>query len=383
MSESATARQISTTPRSLRVEWDDGRVGEFPSIWLRDNRPGDRDAHSGQRLIDITDLPPDARIRSAGLHADTVLVEWETEPQPTSFDLAWLARQAAGGAPLGRPELQTRLWLEGSSVDAEADFGWAALEDLGSAKARLAWLTRLLQDGIAFIRGVPSRPEAILEAVALMGDVAETNYGRVFDVRSVPQPENLAYSDLGLGLHTDNPYREPVPGFQALHVLAASPDGGDSLFADGFALAEHLRAQAPEAFRDLTQTAVPFLYRSGEADLYAERPLIQLSCEGAVMAVHYNSRSISPLRLAPGRIESFYASYRAFAQLLREPRFQVRYRLPEGVLVAFDNHRVLHGRTAFSSARHLRHLRGCYLTRDSVYSRTAVLRRKLAAEGVS
>jgi alpha-ketoglutarate-dependent taurine dioxygenase len=39
---------------------------------------------------------------------------------------------------------------------------------------------------------------------------------------------------------------------------------------------------------------------------------------------------------------------------------------------------VLHGRTGFASARHPRHLQGCYLTRDSVYSMTAVLRRQLA-----
>ncbi|PMV84699.1 TauD/TfdA family dioxygenase, partial [Pseudomonas sp. GW460-C8] len=85
-------------------------------------------------------------------------------------------------------------------------------------------------------------------------------YGLLFDVRSVAQPENLAYSDHGLGLHTDNPYRDPVPGFQALHVLASSPEGGDSLFADGFALAEHLRATERAAFEILSRTPVPFLY---------------------------------------------------------------------------------------------------------------------------
>ncbi len=95
-----------------------------------------------------------------------------------------------------------------------------------------------MQDGAAFLDGVPPAETAILDAMTLVGRVSETNYGQVFDVRSVPQPENLAYSDLGLGLHTDNPYREPVPGFQALlHVLTASPDGGESLFADGFAIA--------------------------------------------------------------------------------------------------------------------------------------------------
>src|SRR5208282_6061930 len=119
---------------------------------------------------------------------------------------------------------------------------------------------RLLQDGIAFMSGVPPVEGGILEAMVLIGRVSETNYGLVFDVRSVPQPENLAYSDFGLGLHTDNPYREPVPGFQALHALLASPEGGDSLFADGFALAEHARVTAPDAFALLTQTPVPFYY---------------------------------------------------------------------------------------------------------------------------
>jgi gamma-butyrobetaine dioxygenase len=241
-------------------------------------------------------------------------------------------------------------------------------------QARLEWLTRLLQDGIAFLGEVPAVEAGILAAMSLVGRVAETNYGLVFDVRAVPQPENLAYSDLGLGLHTDNPYREPVPGFQALHTLVAAPDGGDSLFADGFALAEQLRQGAPAAFALLTRTAVPFRYQSAQADLYAERPLIELACTGAVAAVHYNSRSIGPLRLPADECRSFYAAYRQFAELLREPRFQVRIRLGDGDLVVFDNRRILHGRTGFASAQHPRHLRGCYLTRDSVYSETALLR---------
>jgi len=57
--------------------------------------------------------------------------------------------------------------------------------------------------------------------------------------------------------------------------------------------------------------------------------------------------------------------------------------LRDGDLVVFDNQRTLHGRTAFSSARHPRHLRGCYLTRDSVYSEAALLRRKLQPEAGS
>jgi gamma-butyrobetaine dioxygenase len=354
-------------------------VSEFASLWLRDNVRADRDPHSGQRLIDIADLPAQPHIRAARADDGSVHIDFEGEAQPATFGLEWLAAQAAGGA--GEvPERQRRLWADGARLDARRDFAWLKL---GAARAdpraRLAWLTRLLQDGIAFLTAVPCEPQAILNAVSFVGRVAETNYGQVFDVRSVAQPENLAYSDLGLGLHTDNPYREPVPGFQALHALVTSPEGGANLFADGLALAAYLREIAPGDFALLTDTAVPFHYRSGDAELYAERPLIQLSCAGDVTAVHYNNRSIAPLRLPAGQTSAFYGAYRRFAALLREPRFQLRLRLADGELVVFDNQRTLHGRTAFTSAKYPRHLQGCYLTRDSVYSAAGLLRRELGA----
>ncbi len=376
MSEAAATRRIRSTPDMLVIEWANGEIGEFASLWLRDNLPEDRDPHNGQRLVDIADLPEQPRIRSAVARDGAVRIDWEREAPPASFGLDWLAtmhhshRQPA--------ELDTHRWLQGAMLDASQRFAWASFAAARSDQSvRLAWLRRLLQDGIAFLREVPRTEAAILDATEPLGRVLETNYGQVFDVRSVPQPENLAYSDLGLGLHTDNPYRDPVPGFQALHVLAASPDGGESLFADGHALAEHLRVTDPDAFSLLTRTAVPFRYRSKDAELYAERPLIQLSCRGEVAAVHYNSRSIAPLRLPPRETTTFYPAYRRFALLLRDSRLQLKLRLADGDLVVFDNQRVLHGRTAFSSAKHARHLRGCYLARDSVYGAAALLRRAL------
>ena len=375
MAEARLAARVSSTPEALTIEWRAGGVSEFASLWLRDNVREDRDAASGQRLVDIVDLPAAPRIRSARADGGRVQIEWEGEARSAAFELGWLAAQAAGAAAQ-RPELSRRLWLEGARLDPRRDFAWAELALVrAEPRVRLEWLTRLAQDGLAFLEAVPCDPSTILGAASLIGRVAETNYGLLFDVRSVPQPENLAYSDLGLGLHTDNPYREPVPGFQALHALVTSPEGGDSLFADGFALAAHLRESAPEAFRLLTTTAVPFHYASADAELYAARPLIRLSCEGEVAAVHYNNRSI---RVAAHSPPQFYAAYRRFAALLREPRFQLRLKLTDGDLVVFDNQRVLHGRTAFTSAKHPRHLQGCYLTRDSVFSEAGLLRRKLA-----
>lgn len=369
----AALKRLWSNPDMLCIEWSDGTLVEYASIWLRDNRREDRDPYSGQRLIDIAELPEDPKIRSAAAHNGAVAIEWEGEPLTSCFELPWLLAQAPGR----RPQFTRRPWLEGAHLDAARDFAWAGFSAANNERAlRASWLERLLQDGIAFLSDVPSCEGGILDAAALVGRVAETNYGQVFDVLSVAQPENLAYSDLGLGLHTDNPYREPVPGFQVLQALIASPDGGESLFADGFAIAEHLRETDAQSFAILTRTPVPFLYRSKDAELYAERPLIQLSCAGEVGAVHYNNRSIAPLRLAARDARMFYGAYRHFAVLLRDARFQLQCRLRDADLVVFDNQRCLHGRRAFSSGRHPRHLRGCYLTRDSVYSEAALLRRE-------
>lgn len=376
----ALVKRLWSLPDVLNIEWSNGTLSEFASLWLRDNLREDRDPHSGQRLVDIADLPEDPKIRSAAARDGAVRVEWEGEARAGTFELQWLHAHGSGG-PEAQSPFAPKLWLEGACLDVTRDFAWAAFSDAQTDRAlRARWLSRLLQDGIAFLSGVPSAETGILEAASLVGRVLETNYGRVFDVRSVAQPENLAYSDLGLGLHTDNPYREPVPGFQVLHALIASPDGGESLFGDGFAIAERLRAVHPDAFAVLTETPVPFRYRSKDAELYAERPLIQLSCSGEVKAVHYNSRSIAPLRLAAREAVSFYSAYRHFAALLRDSRFHLQFRLRDADLVIFDNQRTLHGRTAFSSARYPRHLRGCYLARDSVYSEAALLRREFQPE---
>jgi gamma-butyrobetaine dioxygenase len=374
-------KQFSWTPDALRIEWQDGERTEFASLWLRDNCAADRDPQSGQRLVDIADLPPDPRLRAVATASDALVVEWEGESRSAVFAVRWLADQSRD-RHFDRPELDARLWLDGATLDPRRQFAFAPLAAIeGDRAERLRWLTQLARDGIAFVSRVPCADRAILGAAGLMGLVAETNYGLIFDVRSVARPENLAYSDHGLGLHTDNPYRDPVPGFQALHVLIASPEGGDSIFADGLALAEHLRNVDPGAFEALTRTPVPFRYSSRDAELYSETPLIRLSAAGEVRAVHYNNRSIAPLPLPGADTRRFYAAYRRFALLLREERFQVRMKLEDGDLVVFDNQRTLHGRTAFSSTRFPRHLQGCYLTRDSVFSRIGLLRRELGGEG--
>ncbi len=367
----STACAVRHTPTVLTLQFGDGSTGEFLSVWLMDNDPQHRDAFSGQRLVDVADLPLDRTLHAVRVDGTDILIEWSDPIANSRLSIEWLHQHRA------RPASDVHYWSDGAQRDALKDCAWLSHSAYAQDIAQTAiWLRRLVTEGIAFISAVPTHEGAILSAVAPMGHVIDTNYGRLFDVRAVAVAENLAYTDRGLGLHTDNPYRDPVPGFQALHCLLAASEGGDSLFADGWAVAEYLRTTDPESFATLTTTAVPFHYRSAAAELRAERPLIQLTAHGAVCAVHYNNRSIAPLQLATSELQRFYRAYQRFALLLREPRFQMHLRLRPGDLVVFDNQRILHGRTAFASMREARHLQGCYLSRDSVFSTAAILNRQ-------
>ncbi len=98
-----------------------------------------------------------------------------------------------------------------------------------------------------------------------------------------------------LPVHTDNPYRDPVPGFQLLHCLSTAGQGGESIFVDGMAAAERVRAHDPDAFSTLCQTPILYRFQDATTDLVAERTMLEVDTEGQFRAIYYNDRSIAPL----------------------------------------------------------------------------------------
>jgi gamma-butyrobetaine dioxygenase len=375
-SDAVTAELVSAEVNGrsnrLSLRWSDGHHSEFASVWLRDNRREDRDARTGQRLRDVADLDLGAAL--AGTDSDrtgSVTATW-ADGFAGSFELAWLRAHCTCSDCLHASSRQPRLW----AACAPSDHFWTSYADLRtSASERIEWLAALSERGLAFLRDVPIVEGQVLEVAALFGFVRDTNYGRLFDVRAVRDADHLAYTDVGLGLHTDNGYREPLPGIQLLHCLVASETGGMSLFVDGYQVAARLEQLDAVAYRLLTTTPVRFAYRDSETELVADRPLIDLGREGRPTAICYNNRTIQPLRLPVDQVEPFYRAYQMFARLQRSPEFECRVLLRPGDLVAFDNTRILHGRTGYDSGAGNRHLQGCYVDRDGLESTLAVLRR--------
>ena len=367
--EPARIAGISPGRDELTIEWADGRRSRFAAIWLLDNRPDGRHSPEGQRLFDVAELPEEPTIAAAALTGGDLRVEFAPGGTTAVYTAEWLRRHALDAASRAERRVGRRLWDK--SLAARLPTGrYADVAQGGRALA--VWLGHVRDFGFALLTGVPTEPGMVCRVIELFGCVRETNYGRLFDVVSVENPTNLAYTGLALGNHTDNPYRDPVPQLQLLHCLEAAAEGGESIAVDGFFAAERLRLDHPDDFALLARHAVPFRYvEKGKVDIQSRAPLIELDVEGEVRAVRYNNRSAAPFDLPEEIVRDYYGAYRRFGRLLHDADALVGFKLAAGDLFVVDNQRVLHGRRGFGQGR--RHLQGAYSDKDGLLSKLRIL----------
>ena len=356
----------------------------FPAVWLRHNCPCPdcRDPVTGQRLVEITQLSNGPLATVTAERPDSIEVTFTPDGHRSVFSRAWLAASAldVDGDADARTEDGKVLW-RAASLGAVPAVHWAAYR--ADDSVRLSLLDAVALYGTGLLRGGPAAEGMVTAVAETFGFVRETNYGRIFDVRVVADPANLAFTSRAIAPHTDNPYREPVPTLQLLHCLRDASVGGDTVLVDGFAAAAALRDTDPVSFDVLTSTPIPFAYVDKETSLTACQPLIALNPRGRIACVRLNNRSMQPLRLPSAETEAVYAAYRAWSALVARPEFALGLRLAPGDCLVFDNTRTLHARTAFgpgscsaaSPGAGERHLQGCYADLDGLLSTLAVLSR--------
>ena len=346
-------------------------------LWLRDacSCADCRDEFSGQRLRGVISLDPDTEIASWDETDGTIEVTFAPDGHVSRFSRSWLADNAPGNAELfdDRSERHRPPWLAADLGGRPTETEWSALQSAGAPRAMA--LGTLMRTGILLVRNVPTEPGMVLEVARSFAHVRTTNYGDLFDVRVEPQPVNLAFTGRAIAPHTDNPYREPVPGIQLLHCLLSSSGGGDSTFIDGFAAAAMIRVEDPQAFATLTATTLTFRYEDANTVLQANGPVISVNPAGDVRAIRWNDRSIMPPVVPSHDVDEVYRALRVFALVLERPELSVHLKLGPGDCIVFDNTRVLHARTAFDGGSGARHLQGCYADLDGLASTVAVLQR--------
>ncbi|MCW5645586.1 MAG: TauD/TfdA family dioxygenase [Rhodoferax sp.] len=347
------------------------RDAVLPALWLRARSPdpSQRDAITGQRLMNPHLLPDDLSLLDARLDAQGLHLAF-SDGFAGCFDPAELIAGSVldEGCPAPLP------WK--ADLAAQPWYGWDALSD--DVELHHA-LKDYIERGFLLLHGTPTQADSILTIARRFGFVRETNFGRFFEVYSRPDSTDLAYRPVALGPHTDNPYRNPVPGIQLLHCLQNETSGGLSTLVDSLAVAQQLQQEDPEGFALLASVPVRYEYRDADTWLVAVQPMIELTGKGAMMGVFYSPRLDDIPLMSDADTRAYHRARKRFGTLLSDPRFELRFRLEPGQLMMFDNNRVLHGRTSFDPSEGHRQLQGCYIDRDSPRSLYRVLSRRLGA----
>jgi alpha-ketoglutarate-dependent taurine dioxygenase len=358
--------------RSLRIKWDDGTVSRYHYLWLRDNCPQLAHVATGHRIADTASIPEDCRPVHVDFAAGTELsITWQHDGHSSTFSSAWLvSHDYSNGVRLSSPA--PVLW-DASMIDA---IPRAAYPDVAvDPTVRRQLMEGFREYGLALLSDVPCAPNTVLDVAEMFGEVRSTSWGRVFDVRSMEDANSLAYTSLPLPAHTDEGYRDPTPTVQLQHCLRADATGGASTLVDGYRLAADLRRDQPEAFNALANTVLRFRYSDASTELECHGPVIDCHPGGEVRAIRFSNHSAAPFLLPFDEMDAFYDAYRTFGTMRESETYQLSIRLGAGDLYMADNRRVLHGRTGFSSAG-ARHLQSCYIERDELLSRLAVLNRR-------
>ena len=375
-----TARVMVGVQQSIdhiAIRWDDDLVSGFRALWLRDNCPCSRCRHPRalERTFMFIDHPP-ARIRAAAIDSQQLLTVEFTEGgelHVSQFTSGWLRAHDRSEIRAHEARWRPRLW----GADMAAQVTTLAYEDyMGTDSGVRGWIEAVKLDGIALLRGVPQVSGQLLKVARRIGPVRASNFGDYYDVVSMPAPNASAYTAMALELHTDLANWRVPPDIQLLSCLKNSVSGGESVFADGFKVAADLRELDPKAYDLLSTQPIEYRFHDETSDIRAVAPVLEVDAQGRLMRIRFNNWLRGAMNVPDALIEPMYRALRVLWQLLREPKYRLNMRLAAGELIAYDNNRVLHGRSTFDASSGERHLQGCYLNQEDLDSTLRLLDRK-------
>ncbi|KAG2138388.1 hypothetical protein DEU56DRAFT_887041 [Suillus clintonianus] len=397
----STEARAQTTDSQLIVPALDA---SFPHRWLRDACQCAACVHpsTSQKLRRTSDIPADIRpvphgvtFQDSGIH-----VEW-ADNHKSFYEHSFLERySSAPRLSSFHKDVRPMSW-DVSTISQVPDL-YMTYEAIKKPALLLSAITQLTRYGLLFLTGVPNTEHTnetceLRKLANIFGELRETFYGELWDVKNIRNSKNIAYTNLDLGMHMDLLYFQHPPRYQILHCLRNRVVGGTSRFVDGLFAAETLRKTHPVDFDILATTPVPFHYINDGHHLHHEHPTIELASLPAALNSDTSAPSMpeikhinySPPFQAPLLLDStpptFYGALGRYAALLDEPLNILDYTLREGDAVLFDNRRVLHARTSFiddgsgadAYGETNRWLKGCYLEADAILDRGRVLRTKL------
>jgi gamma-butyrobetaine dioxygenase len=242
---------------------------------------------------------------------------------------------------------------------------WECLKDPSNLKHMLH---NFLKYGFCVMENTPTEKDSLLKLAGKFGYVRHTHWGKLFNVEIKRMPTDTAYTDDALSSHTDNPYREPVPGIQFLHCLENNVSGGLSTLVDGVAIIKQLELEMPEHSKILENVNVRFRYEGPSAILENWGSIIERNHNNIINRIRLSNRLDYVPALDKKTLDYFYAGRKRLNELSNHPTYQIQFPFKKGTLLMMDNYRLLHGRTKYNGAEGVRHLQGCYTDHDGVTS---------------
>ncbi|WPG98916.1 gamma-butyrobetaine dioxygenase [Acrodontium crateriforme] len=398
----------------------DGKVYDFSPLLLRDQCTCEKclDPSSKQKNFLTVDIPAEIEATSVTKNGTGVRIQWGNDipgfdaTHVSNYEIGRLQSYTVNGmhkAPIKPP--RRVLW--------EADTFSRNVEDIDYQMYMEdeAALHRALQQlhiyGLIFLVNVPDTAESVSRIAERIGPLKNTFYGFTWDVRSVPQAKNVAYTSKDLGFHMDLLYMHQPPHLQFLHCIRSSSLGGASLFTDSFRAVKDLHADDPRAFKQLVDHSVHFHYDHENHQYRRSRYVIELKDGNArfeelntstpgeeseiidlIDAVAWSPPFQAPFSLPPrsvltpspqstvgNSLQEWHSAATKFNDLIHRPGMIYDRLMGPGECVLFDNRRVLHARRAFEvgDAGKERWLRGAYVDKDPYESKMWVLQRKFGA----
>lgn len=362
----------------------------LPYYYLRDlcQCPQCVDPHSKQRLFRTHDIHPTIYPRHVKWDGNELEIQWNKDipgygPEHTSrWPYYYLLN------PINNTHDTTHAYMRPFRWNAaimKKYQHWISFSDYMHNETKFTFaMHSLARLGLIFVKDIPSSREMVEMIATRMGPLRNSFYGSTWDVRTVPQAKNVAYTNQHLGFHMDLLYMNEPPGYQLLHCLENSCEGGESLFSDTFNIADRMLRGRPADYWELTKKRLGYEYVHEDSIYYNTWPVFELDpTSNELRNVNYSPPFQSAIPAWDGKngmqnrmtYDRFWKSMYHFTRDMESKDSVFQLKLNPGECVIFANRRVVHARNKFNTTTGSRWLAGAYVDQDAVLSRFAALKK--------
>ena len=187
----------------------------YPYRWLRDacTCPSCIHPSTQQKLHRTSDIPASVTPESVEISDDGVHISWAGPDRHRSFFPRALLATHAESDPSAlhsfHNDVPVALWPTASALLAASGPNLEVpYDELATSRGLLRAITQLQRTGLLFLRDVPSAETSdanceIRKLAARFAEVRDTFYGDVWNVKTIYESRNIAYTSIFLGLHMD------------------------------------------------------------------------------------------------------------------------------------------------------------------------------------